>query len=46
MCKVIECFIKAEPELSRPTIQHLKACENHILETLAWQPVSTQGNTS
>ncbi|XP_067948910.1 retinoblastoma-associated protein-like isoform X2 [Watersipora subatra] len=40
MCKVIECFIKAEPGLSQLSVQHLKLCENHILDNLAWKPDS------
>ncbi|KAF6018536.1 RB1 [Bugula neritina] len=37
MCKVIECFIKAEPDLSGASIHHLKVCEDHILDNLAWK---------
>lgn len=40
MCKVIECFIKVEPDLSGASIHHLKVCEDHILDNLAWKLVS------
>ncbi|XP_061463572.1 retinoblastoma-associated protein isoform X2 [Rhineura floridana] len=35
--KVIESFIKAEPNLTREMIKHLECCEHHIMESLAWQ---------
>ncbi|XP_054837838.1 retinoblastoma-associated protein isoform X2 [Eublepharis macularius] len=35
--KVIESFIKAEPNLTREMIKHLECCEHRILESLAWQ---------
>ncbi|KAH0621773.1 hypothetical protein JD844_023395 [Phrynosoma platyrhinos] len=35
--KVIESFIKAEPNLTRDMIKHLECCEHQILESLAWQ---------
>lgn len=38
--KVIESFIKAEPNLTREMIKHLECCEHRIMESLAWQSVS------
>ncbi|XP_009983945.1 PREDICTED: retinoblastoma-associated protein [Tauraco erythrolophus] len=35
--KVIESFIKAEPNLTREMIKHLERCEHRIMESLAWQ---------
>ncbi|XP_077172720.1 retinoblastoma-associated protein isoform X2 [Paroedura picta] len=35
--KVIESFIKAEPNLTREMIKHLECCEHRIMESLAWQ---------
>lgn len=39
MCKVIECFIKAEPALSPEAIQYVSLAESRVLDTLAWQKV-------
>jgi len=39
--KVIESFIKAEPSLTREMIKHLERCEHRIMESLAWQSVSS-----
>ncbi|NWT31879.1 RB protein, partial [Cardinalis cardinalis] len=35
--KVIESFIRAEPNLTREMIKHLEHCEHRIMESLAWQ---------
>ncbi|GCC37210.1 retinoblastoma-associated protein isoform X1 [Chiloscyllium punctatum] len=35
--KVIESFIKAEPNLTREMIKHLERCEHRIMECIAWQ---------
>ncbi|XP_039601786.1 retinoblastoma-associated protein [Polypterus senegalus] len=34
--KVIESFIKAEPNLTWEMIKHLERCEHRIMESLAW----------
>lgn len=38
--KVIESFIKAEPNLTREMIKHVERCEHRIMESIAWQSVS------
>ncbi|KAL4219927.1 Retinoblastoma-associated protein [Mactra antiquata] len=38
--KVLESFIKAEPNLTREIVQHLTTIENRILDSIAWQPES------
>lgn len=38
--KVIESFIKADPTLSKDIVKHLEACENLIMERIAWRTVS------
>ncbi|XP_072370362.1 retinoblastoma-associated protein isoform X2 [Scyliorhinus torazame] len=35
--KVIESFIKAEPNLTREMIKHMERCEHRIMECIAWQ---------
>lgn len=35
--KVIESFIKAEPNLTREMIKHVERCEHRIMESIAWQ---------
>uniref|UniRef100_UPI00398F67C5 retinoblastoma-associated protein isoform X2 n=1 Tax=Pristiophorus japonicus TaxID=55135 RepID=UPI00398F67C5 len=35
--KVIESFIKAEPNLTREMIKHVERCEHRIMECIAWQ---------
>ncbi|NXF89930.1 RB protein, partial [Eubucco bourcierii] len=35
--KVIESFIRAEPNLTKEMMKHLERCEHQIMESLAWQ---------
>ncbi|XP_068186956.1 retinoblastoma-associated protein isoform X2 [Antennarius striatus] len=35
--KVIESFIKADPTLNKDIVKHLEACENLIMERIAWR---------
>ncbi|XP_069745775.1 LOW QUALITY PROTEIN: retinoblastoma-associated protein [Narcine bancroftii] len=35
--KVIESFVKAEPNLTREMIKHVERCEHRIMESIAWQ---------
>ncbi|GCB72970.1 hypothetical protein scyTo_0006562, partial [Scyliorhinus torazame] len=37
--KVIESFIKAEPNLTREMIKHMERCEHRIMECIAWQTI-------
>uniref|UniRef100_A0A6Q2Y5X4 Retinoblastoma 1 n=1 Tax=Esox lucius TaxID=8010 RepID=A0A6Q2Y5X4_ESOLU len=35
--KVIESFIKAEPNLTKDIVKHLERCEYQIMESIAWR---------